>query len=420
MGSARRGEASAVLFVCLFLLTAGFLLKGQCLKPWEAGRQFSHLCYNDIQPLFFIRGVAEGQFPYVEGDYENGDVTGGSLEYPVLTGLFLWATGLLADDANQYLKVSALALAPFALLAAYLLARMTKARAFMFAAAPALILYAFHNWDLPVVAATVGGFYLWWRGHPVWAAVSFGIGAALKIHPIFFLAPLVLERAHAAGTREAAKALAAGVGTFAVVNLPFVIVNFPGWWATYQFHRLRGANYDSIWFLAFPTWTVDRLNAVTALMTAIFFIAALIVGVRRARAEGRYPFVPVAAAMLVTFLLWNKVHSPQYTLWLLPFFALMSVHWGWWAAYSVVDLAVYVGVFRWFYDLGLGLGDLTWAKALMTAGIWARAALLLTLFVLFLRGRAAPGVEIATDAERFPSHPAAKVERVGEQVAAPT
>ena len=43
---------------------------------------------------------------------------------------------------------------------------------------------------------------------------------------------------------------------------------------------------------------------------------------------GPYPWVPVSAAMLCGFLLLHKVHSPQYTLWLVPMFVLLRVNVG--------------------------------------------------------------------------------------------
>ena len=92
--------------------------------------------------------------------------------------------------------------------------------------------------------------------------------------------------------------------------------------------------------------------------------------------------------MLCGFLLLHKVHSPQYTLWLLPFFVLLRVRWGWIVAYLVADLAMYVGIFRLFYLLNAGadagiFAGLT-AQA-VTVGVWGRAALLVGLFVVFLR-----------------------------------
>ena len=394
--------------VCAAVLVAGFLLKAQCLQPYD-GRQYSRLCYNDLQPLYGIRGVQQKTFPYVHGRLEGDQgLVGGAIEYPVLTGVFMWFSGLFVSDGNAYLVVSAVLLAPFALLAAYLLGRVTPGRAWMWAAAPAVVLYAFHNWDLLVVAAAVGGFYAWYRRKPILAAVLFGIGGALKVFPIFFLAPLVLERWRARDRGGAIKVAAAGAGTTVAINLPFALINWDGWWATYEFHRLRGPNYDSIWTWL-PPWLPDfvglQIDLVSSVATLGFFVIALSVGWIRSRKEGVYPFLPVCAAMLAAFLLWNKVHSPQYTLWLLPLLALVQVGIGWWVAYSVVDLLVYVGVFRFFYDSVYLQKVDSLPRELMVAGVWMRAGLLLALFVVFLWARSHPEVDAGDRAPKLSDPP---------------
>jgi hypothetical protein len=84
---------------------------------------------------------------------------------------------------------------------------------------------------------------------------------------------------------------------------------------------------------------------------------------------------------------------------------------GWWIAYSLADLAVYVGTFRFFYDVcstsGCAVGDLTWAQRLMNAGVFVRAGLLLALFFVFLRSR--------PTGERLVSHPPPSVAAIGEE-----
>ena len=398
--------------VCGILLLGGFALKAQCTSPegWD-GRQYERLCYNDIQALYDGREIDIDKFPYVDGRLREGQdpLAGGAIEYPVLTGVFMWGGGLLVDDFNDYLRVSALLLAPFGLASAWFLAQMAGRRALLWAAAPALALYAFHNWDLLAVCAAVAGVWLWWRERLLWAAVALGIGAALKLYPLLLLAPLVLYVLSRQGMRRAALVMGAGLGTLVAVNLPFALINFDGWWATYEFHSNRTANYDSIWILGWPGLSVGTLNLITLSLTSLFCLAALAWGWRR-RVETVYPFLPVAGALVAAFLLWNKVHSPQYTLWLLPFFVLLSVSIWWWVAYALVDLAVYVGVFRWFYEYLYESRDFTFFKKLMIAGVWGRAALLLALFVVFLRARPA--------LERFLSQPPANVVPVGDRLSA--
>lgn len=374
----RARDVTVVLAVCAITLVGGYLLKAQCLSPWVDNHQYGSLCYNDIQPLFGIRGVQQGIFPYVHGHLNHGELTNGAIEYPVLTGLFMWLVGRLTTDVNAYLKLSALFLAPLGLLTAYLLARMSGRRALLWAAAPAIVLYAFHNWDLLVVAATVAGLWAWYRGKPLWAAVAFGVGGALKLYPIMFVAPLVLERLHRRDRTAGIGALVAGAGTFVAINLPFVLRSFNGWYATYKFHELRPPNFDSMWFQGWPEMSIDRVNLLSTLLIVLSVVAVLAASLLLARRSGTYPFLQTCGALLAAFLLFNKVHSPQYTLWLLPFFVVIGTSVVWWLAYSAVDLLVYVGVFRWFYN-----GAET-ARQAMKYGVWGRAGLLLLLIVVFL------------------------------------
>lgn len=400
------------MFVMVVVLVAAFFFKAQCLQPGDGRQLYQRLCYTDLTPLYGLRGVAEHVFPYVHGSLDPGSgLVDGAIEYPVLTGVFMWSSGLPVHDANQFFVVSAILLAPAALATAYLLARMTGWRALLWAAAPAVVLYSFHNWDLLVVACAVGGIWWWSRGRPVAAGLWFGIGAAFKLYPAFFLAPLFFDELRRRGFTRALRSAGAGIAAFAVVNVPFFLAGRDGWLATYLFHARRGPNFDSIWALWFPsdTWlgdygalTPDRLNLVTAVLTGTFFVGALAYGWWRGRRDGVYPFLGVCGALLAAFLLWNKVHSPQYALWLLPFFALLRVNVVWWALYAVADAATYYGVFQWFYDQSLGR-DFTPAKKAMIAGVWGRALLLALLFGLFLRARGAEPENLSHPPDTVPA-----------------
>jgi uncharacterized membrane protein len=375
--------------------------------------EYQRLCYNDIQALYGPRLLADKQFPYVEGHLDGGDLSGGAIEYPVLTGVFMWVTALPVDNFVDYLKVSALALMPFGLLVAYLLARQAGWRAMLWAGAPALALYAFHNWDIIAVAASVVGFYLWWRGKPGGAAVSFAIGAALKLYPVLFVLPLMFDVALSRRDRDdpegapdpaprldlgaALRTGALAAGTWVAINLPFALANFDGWIATYKFHSQRGANYDSIWTAGFSTWTPDKLNLVTMGLTLVSVMAVLAIGWTRARKEGVYPFLQVSGALLAAVMLWSKVHSPQYTIWILPFFVLLRVNIGWWAAYTLADLMVYIGIFRWFADTSS-----EGFKSLWIYGVWARAALLFALIAVFLISDPSEPEESGAESSRAP------------------
>jgi uncharacterized membrane protein len=392
---------ATVLGVCALALLLGFTQKLRCGGPPynqfgqsdQLGRlKYTDFCYSDIQQLYPFRGIREHVLPYVHGDLpRDGQLGRGSLEYPVLTGVFIWATSWLAHNDTDFLTASALLLAPFGMLTGWLLAQLTGRRALLWAAAPALVAYAFLNWDLLVTCAAVAAVYAWRQGRPALAGGLLGVGAALKLYPGLFLAPLILERLAARDWRGALRVALAGVGTLLVLNGPFMLANPAGWWATYAFQQQRPADVttNSIWFWGFPKLTTAQLNTITTVLLLLAFAVALAVGFARVGPTSGYPWVQVSAAMLCAFLLLNKVHSPQYALWLLPFFALIRVRWGWWAAFWVTDALLFYGLFGWYATIIRG-GDFGLAKQALIVGVWGQAALLALLYVVFLSAPLAP------------------------------
>lgn len=114
---------------------------------------------------------------------------------------------------------------------------------------------------------------------------------------------------------------------------------------------------------------------------------------RRRALTGTFPWIAVSAAMLCGFLLFHKVHSPQFVLWLLPFFVLLRVPAGWVVAYLLADAAMGIGFFRWMYLINAeepySIYQSLAAQAVVI-GVWGRAALLVGLFVAFLRAPETP------------------------------
>jgi hypothetical protein len=353
--------------------------------------KYDRLCYSDVQQLWVGRGVREHTFPYLQGklvpdpNQPQGNLVGGAVEYPIVTGVFMWFAGLFASTDADYLRATAILLAPFGLLTAGMLARLSGRRAFIWAAAPALVLYSVHNWDFLATACVVGAVLAWSRGRPGLAAALLGLGAATKIYPGFFALPLLLERVYVRDTRGAAKVAGATAGVWLLINLPFLLANPDGWWATYAFQARRVADLttNSIWFWGLPDLSPSTVDRWSTGLIAVSWLVAVVAGWVLGRRTGGYPWLQVSAAMLCSFLLFNKVYSPQYVLWLLPFFVLLRVRWGWWASYLVLDVLLYVGLFRWYYDITRG-GDYGLAKQAAVLGVWGKAVLLALLYVVFL------------------------------------
>lgn len=457
-----RGALAFLVLLCGLTLLGGYANKDRCTGPsfdqWGRSepnfkqRIYGDVCYSDIQYLWIGRDIDRHVFPYVHGKItDGGELVGGSVEYPVLTGLLIWAGAIFAHNDAQFLLDSALLLAPFGLLTAWLLGKLARWRALLWAIGPPLILYAFHNWDMAAALCSVAAVYVVHRGwgrrgmdRPLLAralvgAVLLGIGFTFKLYPAIFVLPLALyvltrgergpagpsSRAEAASRSKvsrskvsqsgvsgsalaaarrfdvlgAVQVLLAAAVTVVLVNLPFAIAGYRGWRASFTFQQLRhvDATSNSIWFWGFrPMSDPDNaafqrvIDWVSPTMMLASFALACGLGWWRFRRDGAYPWLPVSAAMLCGFLLLHKVHSPQYTIWLLPMFVLLRVRWGWIVAYLLADLSMGIGIFRWYYATEARLPSTIYegfaAQAVMI-GVWGRAALLVGLFFAFLAAK---------------------------------
>ncbi|WP_235747514.1 glycosyltransferase family 87 protein [Nocardia coffeae] len=459
-----RVAAVTVLLLCGVTLLFAYLNKARCAgEPFESnGRSAafdhikdSHVCYSDIQFLWLGRDINEHVFPYLTGGITtHGALTGGAVEYPVLSGLLMWLGAVGAHTDATFLLHSALLLAPFALATAWMLGRMSGMAALLWAAGPPLVLYAFHNWELPVVCTAVGAVYVVTtltrysvRTRGVLAAILLGIGFCLKLYPGIFVLPLMVHvlvggsdgldalRHHRAprvdwmsdenddvptrptrryDVRGAVAVAATAIATAALINLPFALAGYQGWRASFTFQELRQADIttNSIWFWGLRPMFGDTpgaeqsfqdvVSTASPLLVVCSFVLAMWLGWRRYQASGLFPWVGVSGAMLCGFLLFHKVHSPQYTLWLIPFLVLLEIPWSVVAAYLLADASLGIGIFRYFYALGEGsTADVE--KHFVLFGVWGRAMLLVYLLFAFVyvpaRGRWRAGPPAA------PQHP---------------
>jgi uncharacterized membrane protein len=430
----RASGASVVLVTALSVLTIvlGYINKARCAgAPFDSvGRSIkfdsikdSSVCYSDIQFLWLDRGIDLHLFPYLTGGMTaDGSLVGGAVEYPVLSGLLMWLGGIPSHTDAEFLFYSAVLLAPFGVLTAWMLGRLAGRTALVWSAGPALVLYAFHNWELPVVATSVGAVYVMTTRLPLrlrssLAAILLAIGFCLKLYPGAFVLPLALfvlvggiagreKPASVTGRYDvagAASVVGIAAAVVALVNLPFALFGYDGWRASFAFQQSRQADIttNSIWYWGLRKLYVsgtdtpsvealhdasfqDMVSIASPLLILVTFGAALWFGWRRYRTEGTYPWVAVSAVMLCGFLLFHKVHSPQYTLWLVPFFVLLRVPWSLLGAYLVADLSMGIGVFKYFAALASG-NDAGTEEPFVLFGVWGRALLLCVLIVAFAR-----------------------------------
>lgn len=365
-----------VLGVLLVTLALGFLLKSPCLGPWD-GRQYTRLCYSDVVPLYQAEGLDRGLVPYLEAPNE----------YPVLTGFTMALAGLPARSYSSFFNWNALLLSAFAAVTAFALWQLVGARALFFVAAPTLLIYGFVNWDLLAVMLATLGTWAYLRGRDGPSGALLGLGAAAKLSPGLLVVPFALGRHREGRSRAALTLVGAAAASWVVVNLPIAASAFGRWAEFFRFNSTRPADWDSLWFLlqrhlGFP----ESTRLVNALSAAAFVLAAVAAWWFAERRRPGFPAWTFGFPILVVFLLTSKVYSPQFSLWLLPWFALTLPAPGLFAAFSAAEVAVFITRFQFFAQMD-GLGGLPFG-AFETA-LLVRAAILVACLVVWVR-RPAP------------------------------
>ena len=397
-GRKRAAAASLVLALaaCGVALIIGYNAKDLCTRHQWDGYQYRTLCYNDIFSLYTFRGLHYEPFPYLHGDGvfdnevrpdgSNGEI--GDLEYPALTGVLIGVVAEVTHDGVAFFHVTAVVLAVLALISVAIVWPMLRdtRRIFYFALAPSLVLYTFHNWDLLAVLLLCIGLWSFHHRADGWAGTALGLGAAAKVFPGLIVPALVLARRRETG-KVSGRMIGTAIGGFVIVNVPFLVIDRAGWWAPWKFQSTRFPNFETSWYNIYRHlashfgnfWSKTYPGLTSDLSAALFVGGALLLLWAESR---RARFRPYATSfgILLIWLLAAKVYSPQYALWLLPFFALVEIPWWGFAAFTITDAAVWITV-SWFFlsfkPPGAG-NDATLAWYL-EAMVYARYAVLLLL-----------------------------------------
>ncbi|OAN66337.1 glycosyltransferase 87 family protein [Sphingomonas sp. TDK1] len=332
----------------------GWAFKAHCMaEGWVAAIQYTSGCYSDAVPFWGQRHVDQGLIPYFQTP----------MEYPVLTGLQIWiegavVRGLFGSAANDAAFLSAVTLAN-ALLAGLILwmfarAGMDRARLWLWACAPPLILYLGHNWDLGATAFCVAAMLAARREQLVLAAMLAALGAAAKLFPALLL-PLIGLAALAAPDRSwrarigtAGMCTLVAIAAWAAVNLPVALAAPENWSEFYRFSQARAGTAGSTWEIlsnqGFWVTGIPQRNLYASLAFLIGAAGIIAFGWWRHRAQLWVLFTPI----LAWFLLTNKVWSPQFDLWLYPLLVMTSPRRTPVALFVIGDIAAYFTEFWWF------------------------------------------------------------------------
>ena len=353
------------LIVTLVASVLSFAKFNHCRgSGWGSPDVYIHMCYSDISALYGAREINNDRWPYESAD--------NSVEYPVLTGLVMWATGLVIDNPNGYQPYFDLNIALIILLlffSVFILWRLKPELSPLFPIAPAVFGSLFINWDIYAVLFALLAMYFYHEKKFDYSAIFIGIAISTKFYPGVILIGIALIFWNRKEMGKLLRFIAISSITWLAINIPIALNNFDGWWRFFKLNIDRDSDLGSIWYamalLKLPGGNINNLTIIVFLiaLTAIALFYSMV-------AQSRDDFANLATVAFLTvaaFVTTSKVYSPQYILWLTPLAVLAmtkkeerNAFWIWQGTEALYHLAI------WQY-----LASYTGAKFGMTETVYA-------------------------------------------------
>ena len=335
---------TARVLVALAILASlfSFIKFSHCeSKNWATPDQYVHACYSDLPSLFGDRELNKHKWAYAG--------TEKAVEYPVITGLVMYATALItpsnSNSATNYFLINAFLIALLFIFMVVLIAHIKPNYWYLLPVAPAMIASLYINWDLWAITSMLIAIYWFDKEKYKWSALALGISISTKFMPLFLLLPIFLILWRKNRIREIAQYSGIVIASWLAINLPVALTTPQGWWRFYDLNLSRGADWGSPW-LAFSILGINLANlnylTILALLAGLTIITLIFFEFSITPTLAQMSFILLAVVMIV-----SKVYSPQYVLWLTPLAILglnkKSVHafWIWQGGEVIYHIAIW-------------------------------------------------------------------------------
>ena len=238
---------------------------------WGSPDVYVHMCYSDLSALYGAREINKDLWPYSSPT--------NSVEYPVVTGVVMWATGLLIGDENgyrQYFDLNALLIGLLMIGASVLIWRIRPEYSLFFPLAPAVIGSLYINWDLWAVVPSLLAIYFLARNRNHVSALFLGVAIATKFFPIVLLLGIALYFWHRKEFKSVLSYILVTALTWLAINVPIAIHNFDGWWRFFKLNIERENDLGSLWYsLSLLKFPISNINFLTIFL-AVASLAAIV------------------------------------------------------------------------------------------------------------------------------------------------
>ena len=329
----------ALLALAIFAALLSFTKFSQCEGTnWATPDQYIHACYSDLPSLFGERGMVDNTWPYASDT--------NAVEYPVLTGLVMYATSFVAHSPISYFNFNALLLALLFIFVIFIVRKIQPEFTYLVPVAPAMIASLYINWDLWAIATMMLAIYWFDQKAYLYSSIALAVSISTKFLPVFLLLPIIFILWRSNQIREMFKYAATTFGMWLAINLPFALTTPTGWWRFYKLNLSREADWGSLW-LAFSQLGLGLANlnylAVLLLLIGLTSFVIFLFEVKNTPTLASVAFIVLAIVMIA-----SKVYSPQYVLWLTPLAVIaltnkkdLHAFWIWQIAETLYHVAIW-------------------------------------------------------------------------------
>ena len=304
---------------------------------WGTPDQYIHACYSDLPSLFGERGMVNNEWPYASDTK--------AVEYPVITGLVMYATSFLAHSPVSYFNLNVIFLALLFIGIVLLIKRIKPEFAYLVPVAPAMIASLYINWDLWAIATMLLAIYWFDQRKYQLSAIAISISISTKFLSVFLLLPIAFILWRQNKVKALIKYLLTTSLIWIAINAPIALTTPTGWWRFYKLNMERQADWGSLWLaLSQLGIKLTNLNYLSILVLLIGFTSFVIFlfELKATPTLASVSFIVLAVVMIA-----SKVYSPQYILWLTPL-AAIAIHkkdlhafWIWQIAETMYHIAIW-------------------------------------------------------------------------------
>ena len=305
---------------------------------WATPDQYIHACYSDLPSLFGERGMVDNKWPYASDT--------NAVEYPVLTGLVMYATSFLAHSPISYFNFNAFLLALLFIGLVFIVYRIKPEFTYLLPVAPAMVASLYINWDLWAIITMMLAIYLFDRKQYTYSSLALAVSISTKFMPVFLLLPILFILWRSNQIRELVKYALTTGALWLAINLPFALTTPTGWWRFYKLNMEREADWGSLW-LAFSQLGLGLANlnylAILLLLIGLTSFVIFLFELKNTPTLASIAFIVLAIVMVA-----SKVYSPQYVLWLTPLAVIaltnkkdLHAFWIWQIAETLYHVAIW-------------------------------------------------------------------------------